>query len=105
MTLETEFRQLSHLVEQLLSLLDEGGEQFWGVYLQRGLDKVKRRELGGATDILGCFGGADTLADLTIGQHLRETDPQRYHNLNARLGELRTQIFKSASTIASRQLW
>ncbi len=105
MQLQEEFRNLADLLEQLLSLLDESGDEFWSAYLRRGLTKVKNSELAGATYILGCFNGADTFADLTIGSQWQQEDPIRYRNLNARLMDLRNRTFQSASRIASRRLW
>jgi len=105
MKLQREFERLAHLLEQTLSLLEEGEHTFWRAYLRRGLNKVNKSELAGATFVLGCYNGADTFADLVIGEQWQETDPVRFRNLNARLQQLRTDVFESASLIASRRLW
>lgn len=105
MQLQNEFQRLASLLEQMLSLLQEAEDTFWTAYLQRGLNKVKKSELAGATFILGCYNGQDTFSDLVIGQQWQDSDPVRFRNLNARLGQLRTEIFESAGRIASRKLW
>ena len=105
MSLSQEFEHLKRLLGNTISLLQESGDTFWCAFLQRALTQVEENKLSGATMVLGCFNGADSFADLTIGQHLRADDELAYNNLNQRLHHLRNQIFKSASTIASRKLW
>ena len=103
--LRTEFAELQISVERLLGLLEEAGESFWQNYLTRGQHQIVQHKLSGATYVLGCFGGANTLSDLVIGREWMESDPQRFANLNARLGELRTAVFTAANQITSRQSW
>ena len=105
MSLQAEFEHLERLLQELLSLLAEADETFWKRYLERGVAKIERRELAGATYVLGCYGGEDSFSDLTIGEPHKATQPLHYKNLNARLGRLRTDVFTSASRIASRELW
>ncbi len=104
-SMHAEFRHLEGLVGQLLSLLSEAEDSFWPAYFRRGLVRIEKRELAGATFVLGCYNGTDTFSDLVIGQQWQTSDPVRYRNLNARLSDLRTRVFKSANQIASRNLW
>lgn len=105
MSLPAEFETLASALNRLMALLEECDEQFWLPYLKRGLRDVQDRKLAGATSVLGCYGGQDTLSDLCIGAVHREQDPLRYRNLNARLSELRTEVFQAADQIASRRSW
>lgn len=103
--LSSQFAELRAQLERLIALLDEAGESFWIPYFRRGLRQVEAFELGGATYVLGCYGGVDTFSDLVIAAHLRDDDPLRFDNLNARLGELRTGVFEAANAITSRRAW
>jgi hypothetical protein len=103
--LDSQFINLGRHLEALISLLDEADEHFWAPYFRRGLAQVRQNRLAGATFTLGCYGGVDTFSDLVIGVDLRHTDPLKYRNLNARLGELRNRIFDAANAITSRQAW
>jgi len=105
MSLEQDFDALAAAVTRLIGLLDEAEERFWPRYLARGLQQIHVRKLAGATAVLGCFGGQDTLSDLVVAQSYRLQDPVRYRNLNARLGQLRTEVFECADVIASRRSW
>lgn len=105
MTLHEQFEELARHTRALIALLEEANHEFWVSYLQRGLRQVEGHKLGGATFILGCFGGFETLSDLTLGEHLRDSEPLRYRNLNARLGHLRTATFEAANAIAARRSW
>ena len=105
MALEQEFEHLGRSLEALIALLEEAGEPFWIPYLQRGLDNVRGRRLAGATAVLGCYGGEDTLSDLVIGRRWEESDALKFRNLNARLAHLRTQTFEAADAITSRRSW
>jgi hypothetical protein len=103
--LEAQFAQLARDLEALIGLLEEADERFWVPYLRRGLLQVREHKLGGATFVLGCFGGEETFSDLTIGSQWQTADPLAYRNLNARLGTLRTRVFESANAITSRRAW
>ena len=103
--LDDEFAELERAVERLLALLGETDERFWSSYLERGLRQVRQHRLSGATYVLGCFGGQDTLSDLIIAKDLEHSEPLRYRNQNARLGELRTAVFDAANVITSRRSW
>ncbi len=105
MTLDEQFDQLAGHTRALIGLLEEADHRFWISYLQRGLRQVEERKLAGATFILGCFGGFETLSDLTLAEEARDSDPLRYRNLNARLTHLRTQTFEAANAIAARRSW
>lgn len=105
MSLPAEFDALADALKRLMALLEESEERFWLPYLKRGLRDVQERKLAGATSVLGCFGGQDTLSDLSIGAAYRDQDPLRYRNLNARLVALRTEVFECADQIASRRSW
>ena len=105
MSLPAEFEALAGALDRLLALLEEAEEGFWLPYLRRGLRDVQANKLAGATSVLGCFGGQDTLSDLQIGEAFREQDPLRYRNLNARLAQLRTEVFDCADQITSRRSW
>lgn len=104
-SMATEFRNLENLVTQLLGLLAEAEDNFWPAYFRRGLSRIQRHELAGATFVLGCYNGMDTFSDLVVGKQWQTSDPVRYRNLNARLTDLRTRVFQSANQIASRNLW
>jgi hypothetical protein len=103
--LDAQFETLARDVEELRDLLIEVDERFWSAYLDRGLALVRQRRLAGATFVLGCFGGTDTLSDLLIGREWQAGEPLRYRNLNARLGALRTRVFESANAITARRAW
>ena len=103
--LDAEFAALQADVRALIGLLTEAGETFWSNTLARGLRHVEAHRLAGATCILACYGGENTLSDLVIGRKWARSEPLRYRNLNARLGHLRTRTFESANVIASRRSW
>ena len=105
MSLSAEFEKLNRLVQELIGLLDEAEETFWRRYLARGVQNVAEHKLAGATFILGCYAGEGSFSDLQLAPELEDTDPLRHRNLNARLSKLRTEVFKSAGRIASRELW
>ena len=105
MSLPAEFDALAAALNRLMALLEESQELFWLPYLKRGLRDVQDHKLAGATSVLGCYGGQDTLSDLKIGEVYRTQDLLRYRNLNARLAELRTEVFDCANQIASRRSW
>ncbi len=104
-TLDAQFQTLAALLQQLLALLEEVDENFWAPYLARGLQQVQQRHLAGATFVLGCYGGEDTFSDLVLCPQLAETDPLRFRNLNARLTQLRTDVFEAANAITARRAW
>jgi hypothetical protein len=104
-TLQDQFDTLSDGLERLIGLLEEADERFWIPYLRRGQRQVDERKLGGATFVLGCYGGEDTFSDLVIGRHWETQDPLRFRNLNARLNVLRTEVFHAANAITSRRAW
>ena len=99
------FDALARALRQMIALLEESGDTFWIAYLKRGLAQVEKRHLGGATFILGCYGGADTFSDTRIGAALKHSSPLDYRNLNARFEALRNDIFSLADAIASRRHW
>lgn len=103
--LSDEFEALENAVMQLIGLLTEAEERFWIPYLTRGLTQIQENKLAGATFVLGCFGGQDTLSDLVIGAELEQSDPRRFRNQNARLGHLRTAVFEAANAITARRSW
>lgn len=105
MSLDRQFDELGDNVLQLISLLEEAEHAFWVPYMRRGLAQIRENRLSGATFILGCYGGEETFSDLVIGQHLADTDPQRFRNLNARLSHLRNRTFESANAITARRSW
>ena len=105
MSLSAEFERLDRLVQELTSLLDEADETFWRKYLERGIPNIQAHRLAGATFVLGCYTGEGSFSDLKIGIELEEAEPLKFRNLNARLHGLRTEVFTSASRIASRELW
>ena len=83
--LSEEFAALEDAVKQLIALLDEVDEGFWISYLRRALPQIQANRLSGATFVLGCFGGQNTLSDLVIGTTIEQSDPIRFRNQNARL--------------------
>ncbi|HCD28673.1 MAG TPA: hypothetical protein DER02_14205 [Gammaproteobacteria bacterium] len=103
--LNSQFIELGQRARELASLLAEAEEKYWVLCIDRALPRVDANELAGATLILGCFGGMDTLSDLTIGKGFEAQDPVRYRNLNARLNHVRTETFEAARRIAARQTW
>lgn len=103
--LDQQFVELGDAVARLIGLLEESEDPFWIPYLRRGLAQVRENRLSGATFILGCYGGEETFSDLVIGRRFERTDPLKFHNLNARLGELRTRTFDAANAITSRRAW
>ncbi len=104
-TLHRKFDELGGALRQLISLLEENDEQFWIAYLRRGLHQVEAHKLAGATFVLGCYGGQETFSDIVIARDWESSDPMRFRNANARLGELRTRTFEAAKVIASREYW
>lgn len=104
-TLDAEFAVLEADVRALIGLLREADEDFWAAALGRSLPHLEGHRLAGVTQVLGCYGGADTFSDLVIGRKWSAEDPLRFRNLNARLGYLRTKTFESANVIASRRSW
>ena len=105
MSLSAEFATLEQALAQLIELLDEENEKHWATYLARGLPNITSGRLAGATYVLGCYGGEDTLSDLIVARDRAASDPEGFADVNARLTAVRTRVFESASTIASRQLW
>ncbi len=105
MSLAAEFSKLELALEQLIDLLEAEDEKHWARYLARGLPDITSGRLAGATYVLGCYGGEDTLSDLIVARDRAAADPQGFADVNARLTEVRTRVFESASAIASRRLW
>ncbi len=105
MSLGQQFHHLETSVETLIDLLESAEERYWVSQLNRGLIRVQARQLAGATFVLGCYGGEGTLSDLMIGRGLAASEPARFTQLNAELTAIRTTVFESASTIASRRIW
>jgi hypothetical protein len=103
--LEENFATLEADVRELVSLLNEAEETFWSNTIVRGLRQIESQRLSGATYILGCYGGENTFSDLVIGKKWARSEPLKYRNLNARLGNLRTRTFESANAIAARRNW
>jgi hypothetical protein len=103
--LEEQFSALARDLETLIALLHEADERFWIIWLKRGLSQVRSKHLGGATFVLGCYGGEDSFSDFKLKPELAHADPLRYRNLNARLTELRTRVFLSANAITARRAW
>ncbi len=103
--LSDDFAALELALARLLGLLEEADHEFWRRYLRRSIKLVEERKLSGATFILGCYGGEDTLSDLIIGKQWQAQDPQRFTNLNVRLGQLRNELFAAANQITSRASW
>ncbi|MGA1372945.1 MAG: hypothetical protein ACO3Z6_15250 [Pseudomonadales bacterium] len=103
--LEEQFSALARDLETLIALLHEADERFWIIWLKRGLSQVRCKHLGGATFVLGCYGGEDSFSDFKLKPELAHADPLRYRNLNARLTELRTRVFLSANAITARRAW
>ncbi len=105
MSLAAEFTRLEQALAELIELLQEENERHWASYLSRALPDIAARRLAGATYVLGCYGGEDTLSDLIVARGAAAADPQGFADINARLTAVRTRVFESASTIASRRLW
>ncbi len=103
--LSEEFAALEDAVKQLIALLEEANEGFWVAYLTRALKQIQANRLSGATFVLGCFGGQNTLSDLVIGTAIEQSDPLRFRNQNARLTHLRTRVFETANSITARRSW
>jgi hypothetical protein len=103
--LEEQFSALARDLETLIALLQEAEERFWVIWLERGLSQVRSHHLGGATFVLGCYGGEDSFSDFELKPELAATEPLRHRNLNARLAELRTRVFLSANAITARRAW
>lgn len=89
----------------LIALLDEADDRFWLPWFERGLTQVRGHRLGGATYVLGCYGGADTFSDCQLRPDLATADPLRHRNLNARLAVLRDRVFDAANAITARRAW
>ena len=104
-TLDAQFTLLEADVRALVALLLEAEEGFWANALKRSIAEIEAHHLAGATSVLGCYGGVDTLSDLVIGRQWSDAEPQRFRNLNARLDYLRTRTFDSANAIAARRTW
>lgn len=109
MSLSAEFANLDRLVTELVGLLHEAEETFWPMFLARGLPDIQARKLSGATYVLGCFTGEGSMSDLVLSDPqadpLTPQDGLGHRNLNSRLHRLRSDVFKSANRIASRELW
>ena len=100
--LEEAFKDLAGSVRQLIALLEEAGEPFWSKTLTRSLKLLDEQQLRGATFVLGCFGGEETLSDFRLSASDEDLGAK---NRAARLNHLRDQVFKQADLIASRSLW
>ena len=103
--LDGDFAHLAESLQQLIGLLEEGGDRFWVGAFRRGLIQVEEHRLSGATFVLGCYGGVDTFSDFVLAPDLEAREPLSYRNLNARLTELRTRTFEAANAIAARRNW
>ena len=62
MTLNQQFIDLGNATRELIGLLNEADERFWIMCMQRALPKIEDHELAGATLVLGCYGGALSIA-------------------------------------------
>jgi hypothetical protein len=104
-SLNQQFADLASSTQRLISILQEADERYWLRTFRRALPLVEANKLAGATHILGCYGGMDTFSDLVVGEDLRDIEPLRFKNLNARLHEVRNELFVAANRITSRESW
>lgn len=92
---------LAERLEELIALLDTADEHYWRRFMVRALARIDDHQLAGVSQVLAAYRGQDTFSDLELSPELAQRAPHRHQARNARLTELRTEIFELANTVAS----
>lgn len=92
---------LAERLAELIALLETAGEHYWRRWMTRALTRIDDHQLAGVSGVLAAYGGEDTFSDLELSPELADQAPHRHQAHNARLAELRTEIFELANTVAS----
>jgi len=92
---------LAERLLELIALLETADEHYWRRWMLRALARIDDHQLAGVSQVLAAYGGQDTFSDLELSAALAEQAPHRHQARNARLTELRTEIFDLANTVTS----
>lgn len=92
---------LAERLAELIALLETAQEHYWRSWMKRASSRIDQRQLAGVSQVLAAYGGQDTFSDLELSPELAEKAPHRHQARNARLAELRTEIFDLANTVTS----
>lgn len=92
---------LAERLAELIALLETADEHYWRRWMTRALARIDDHRLAGVSQVLAAYGGEDTFSDLELSPELAEQTPHRHQARNARLKELRTEIFDLANAVTS----
>lgn len=92
---------LAERLAELIALLVTADEHYWRRWMTRALARIDDHQLGGVSQVLAAYGGKDTFSDLELSPELAQQAPHRHQARNARLKELRTEIFELANAVTS----
>lgn len=92
---------LAGRLAELIALLEAADEHYWRRWMTRALARIDDQQLAGVSQVLAAYGGQDTFSDLELSPELEVQAPHRHQARNARLTELRTEIYELANTVTS----
>lgn len=92
---------LEDRLREMIDLLEGCEESYWARRMSMALKGVEANRLGGVSQVLGTFGGEDTMSDLVLLGQWEAQDPERYLRANRRLGQLRDSLFRLANDISN----
>lgn len=92
---------LAERLSELIALLETADEQYWRRWMLRALARIDDHQLAGVSQVLAAYGGQDTFSDLELSAELAVEAPHRHQARNARLIELRMEIYNLANAVTS----
>ncbi len=92
---------LAERLAELIALLETANEAYWRRWMTRALARIDDHQLAGVSQVLAAYGGQDTFSDLELSPELAAQTPHRHQARNARLTELRSEIFELANAVTS----
>lgn len=92
---------LAERLAELIALLETSEEYYWRRWMTRALARIDDHQLAGVSGVLAAYGGQDTFSDLELSPELAQSAPHRHQARNARLTELRTEIYELANTVTT----
>lgn len=101
MTALTPMDALAERLAELIELLKTADEHYWRRWMTRALARIDDHQLAGISQVLAAYGGQDTFSDLELSAELAANAPHRHQARNARLTELRTEIYELANAVTS----
>ena len=100
MDTQPEWARLLDLLAEARSLLEDVGEQHWAGWLAQQIERLNAFGATGIASLLQGYGGMGSFNDLILHQRNgHEIDPDDEERLNARLDDLRSAIYRTATGI------